>query len=141
MAEFCGHKKSTYQEDQAIFPTRFRRNLLIAFLCFTIFFPFLGFGYLQYLAIIIGITIIAALGINILTGFTGLISLGHAAFVGVGAYSSALLVSKLGFPFWLALPVAGVIASIIGISGNGHPSCPGLAQFFNVQLEKSDRRS
>ena len=63
----------------------------------------------------IGITIIAAHGINILTGFTGLISLGHAAFIGVGAYSSAILVSKLGFPFLLALPTAGAITSIVGI--------------------------
>jgi len=115
VAEFCGDKRSTYRQDQAIFATNFRRNLLIAFLIFLAALPFLGFRYATYLAIMIGITIIAAHGINILTGFTGLISLGHAAFIGVGAYSSAILVSKLGVPFLLAIPAAGAITSIVGI--------------------------
>jgi len=115
VAEFCGDKKSSYRQDQAIFATNFRKKLLIAFLIFLIVFPLLGFGYVTYLAIMIGITIIAAHGMNILTGFTGLISLGHAAFIGVGAYSSALLVAKLGVPFLLALPAAGAITSIVGM--------------------------
>lgn len=115
MVEFCGDKKCTYREDQAIFATKFRKNLLIAFLIFMFGFPFFGSGHHVYLATMIGITVIAAHGINILTGFTGLISLGHAGFVGVGAYSSALLVSKLNVPFWLAVPTAGAITSIVGI--------------------------
>ena len=115
MAEFCGDKKRTYREEQAIFPTRFRRNLLVAFLGFMLFFPFIGFTHLLYLSIMIGISIIGALGINILTGATGLISLGHGAFIGVGAYSSAILVSKLSFPFWAALPAAGAITCFIGL--------------------------
>ena len=115
MAEFCGDKKSTYRQDQAIFATKFRKNLLIVFFFFLFGIPFLGLGYITYLATMIGITIIGAHGINILTGFTGLISLGHAAFIGVGAYSSAILVSKLGFPFLLALPAAGAITSIVGM--------------------------
>ena len=67
------------------------------------------------MACIIGINIIAATGINILTGYTGLISLGHAAFMGIGAYSVAWLSNNLGLPFVLCLPLGGLIAASIGI--------------------------
>jgi len=55
------------------------------------------------------------MGLNILTGFAGQISLGHGAFIGVGAYASALLTTRLGFSFWLALPLAGLIAASVGL--------------------------
>jgi branched-chain amino acid transport system permease protein len=63
----------------------------------------------------IGFAIIGAIGLNILTGFTGQISLGHAAFIGVGAYASAILITRLGFSFWLSLPFAGFFAALAGI--------------------------
>ena len=56
-----------------------------------------------------------AVGLNILTGMAGQISLGQGAFIGVGAYASALLVTKLGFSFWLALPLAGLITGLVGL--------------------------
>ncbi|MBM3300846.1 MAG: branched-chain amino acid ABC transporter permease [Deltaproteobacteria bacterium] len=52
---------------------------------------------------------------NILTGFTGLISLGHAAFMAIGAYCSAILTTKLSLSFWLALPVSGAVAGLVGL--------------------------
>jgi branched-chain amino acid transport system permease protein len=61
-----------------------------------------------------GITVIAALGLNLITGFCGQISLGHAAFIGVGAYAAALL-TKAGVPFLLALPPAMALAAALGI--------------------------
>jgi branched-chain amino acid transport system permease protein len=61
------------------------------------------------------IFIVGAIGLNILTGFTGQISIGHGAFVAVGAYTSAILTSKLGLPFWVALPLAGFFAAFFGM--------------------------
>ena len=68
-----------------------------------------------YLMNLIGIYIIGAHGLNILTGFTGQISLGHGAFMGVGAYASAIFTLKVGLPFWIALPMAGLVTAIVGM--------------------------
>ncbi len=61
------------------------------------------------------ITIIAVQGINIVTGYCGQLHFGQAAFMAVGAYSSALLMNHFGFSFWLCLPLAGIITVVIGI--------------------------
>ncbi|MFX5709961.1 branched-chain amino acid ABC transporter permease, partial [Acinetobacter baumannii] len=66
------------------------------------------------LANLIFINIVAVLGLNVITGFTGQISIGHGAFLGVGAYTSAYLVSVLGVPFLVAVPVAGLVAALVG---------------------------
>ncbi|MBK8137642.1 MAG: branched-chain amino acid ABC transporter permease [Chloroflexi bacterium] len=63
----------------------------------------------------IAILVIAVQGLNILTGYTGLVSLGHAAFLAVGAYSSAYMVRSLGFSFWTALPAAALFTGVIGL--------------------------
>ena len=63
----------------------------------------------------IAIFTIAVQGLNILMGYTGQISLGHAAFMAVGAYSSAVFVRELGFTFWTALPSAALFTGIIGL--------------------------
>lgn len=63
---------------------------------------------------IMGISIIGALSLNMILGFCGQISLGHAAFIGIGAYTSAML-TKAGFPFLLALPMAMLLSGVIGI--------------------------
>ena len=52
---------------------------------------------------------IALLGLNLLTGFNGQISLGHGAFFAIGGYGAAILVVKLGLPYWLAIPVASLV--------------------------------
>jgi len=66
------------------------------------------------LATVVCINIILALGLNMITGFCGQISLGHAAFYGVGAYTAALL-AKAGFSAMLSLPLAMLMAGIIGV--------------------------
>lgn len=63
----------------------------------------------------IGIFTIAVTGLNILLGYTGQISLGHAAFVMVGAYSSQVLVDQAGLTFWVALPIAALFTGVVGI--------------------------
>lgn len=62
-----------------------------------------------------GINIIMVLSLNLITGFAGQLALGHAGFMSVGAYSSAILVAKLGLPIYLSIPLAGLITSVFGI--------------------------
>jgi branched-chain amino acid transport system permease protein len=61
------------------------------------------------------IAAIGALGLNLLTGVTGLISVGHAGFLGVGAFTSALLATRAGVPFWLSVPLAGLVTAGVGV--------------------------
>ncbi len=69
-----------------------------------------------FATILIGIAIqaIAACGLNIIVGYAGQISLGHAAFYGIGAYASAILTTKAGFTFWEALPCVVFISGFFG---------------------------
>ncbi len=71
-------------------------------------------AYYLRIFIFIGIYVVLASSLNLINGYTGLLSIGHAAFYGIGAYSSALLTLKLGLPFLLALPLSGVIAAVFG---------------------------
>ncbi len=71
-------------------------------------------GYLITILITIVIYAILAHSLNIITGHAGQISLGHAAFFGIGAYTSALLYTGAGVPFWIAVPLAALVAGIIG---------------------------
>ena len=77
--------------------------------------PFwLANAYHLHVTIMAGIFTILALSLNLLLGYTGQLSLGHAAFFGIGAYTSALLALKLDWPFWLGLPSAAAAAGLAG---------------------------
>ena len=71
----------------------------------------------QYVGLIgrISIFVIAVQGLNFLVGYTGQISLGHAAFMAIGAYGSAILARELGFTFWTALPVSALLTGLVGL--------------------------
>ena len=84
-----------YRTDERIFQTWFVKIWLIAFLLIMVLFPVFASKYMVSTMIEVGIAIIACHGLNLLTGFTGQISLGHAAFLGVGAYTSSILVKHL----------------------------------------------
>jgi branched-chain amino acid transport system permease protein len=71
-------------------------------------------SYHVHVLIMAGIFVILASSLNLLLGYTGLLSLGHAAFFGIGAYTSALLALKLEWSFWLALPAAAGLAGVAG---------------------------
>ena len=71
-------------------------------------------GYQLYVLSLAGVWAIAAVGLNILTGYTGQISLGHAGFMAIGAYTSALATLQLGVPPWIALWIAGIVSGGIG---------------------------
>ncbi len=105
----------SYQSDERIFQTGFVKAFLIAFLLACILFPIFASKYMVSIMIEVGIAIIACHGLNLLTGFTGQISLGHSAFMGVGAYTCSILIGKTGVPFFIALPMAGAMAALVGM--------------------------
>lgn len=111
----CGDFKETYIRDEEIFQSLFVKFWLGVLFVFLLIFPFVASEYMLYIANMIGFAVIGAIGLNLLTGFTGQISLGHAAFIGIGAYTSAILVTRLGFSFWLSIPFAGVVAAAAGL--------------------------
>ena len=104
-----------YRTDERIFQTWFVKGWLIAFLLACILFPLFASKYMISIMIEAGIAIIACHGLNLLTGFTGQISLGHAAFMGVGAYTCSILIGQAGVPFIIALPAAGAMAALVGL--------------------------
>jgi len=76
--------------------------------------PFLVSNYRTFQFTLVLIYAIALLGLNILTGFNGQISLGHGAFYAIGAYVAAILMDKFGVPYWLTVPAAGAICLVVG---------------------------
>jgi branched-chain amino acid transport system permease protein len=111
----CGTFNQSYAQDMAIFRTRAQWVMLFAFLAFLFTCPLYSSARLLTLMTIIGITVIAVHGLNILTGYCGQISLGHAGFMAVGGFTSAILTAKLGWPFWAALPCAALMAGMVGL--------------------------
>jgi branched-chain amino acid transport system permease protein len=71
-------------------------------------------SYRIFQATTIAMWAIVALGLNILTGYNGQISLGHGAFVAVGGYTSAILMFDHGWPFWATIPIAGLLTGAVG---------------------------
>ena len=85
--------------------------LLIAAACAL---PFVLKGYHTFQATLVLIYAIALLGLNILTGYNGQISLGHGAFYALGAYCTAILMDRFGVPYWATIPVAGAVCLVVG---------------------------
>ena len=112
----CGNFKESYYQELAIFETDFGRLwILVGLLILLGVLPFISGPGALHILNTIGIYAIAALGLNILIGFTGQISLGHGAFFGVGAYTAAILATKVGVPFVIAVPVAGIVTAVVGL--------------------------
>ncbi len=87
---------------------------LVPLLVVLVFLPSFTTTFITYLLSLICIYVIVALGINILTGYTGQMSVGHAGFLAIGAYTSARLITDLGAPFWVGMLVAGLASGIVG---------------------------
>ncbi len=88
---------------------------LILFVAVPAVLSAVGGGYLYQIATTALIFVILAVSLNLVTGTAGLLSLGHAGFYGVGAYVAAIASTRLGLPFLITLPAAGVVAGTIGI--------------------------
>ena len=110
-----GDFRTSYRADTTIFPTSGSRAALWAGLAVLCLAPLVLDRYLLGLLINIGTLGIAALGLNILVGFSGQISIGHAAFFGFGAFASAWLHESLGLPVLLCIPAAGLLTALVGL--------------------------
>jgi branched-chain amino acid transport system permease protein len=111
--------KRSYREDLKLFADRLSLSAFICLVVALIVFPFASFyipggSYYTNVINLIAINAIVAIGLNILVGYTGQISLGHAGFFAIGAYTQALLVTELGLPLLVALPISGLVAAFFG---------------------------
>lgn len=111
--------KRSYYEDIQLFQSNTILVWSIAFIAFLIFLPwivakthFLGLSI--YLLNLIIIHSMVAIGLNILVGYAGQISLGHAGFFAIGAFTTVMFVDRLGFPLWVALPLAAFVSAGFG---------------------------
>ena len=111
-----GYYKTGYRADMALFPHPAARRAVQAAL-FLLFVPAPLFGSEHLLAVLTlnAINLVGALGLTILLGYAGQISLGHGAFMSVGAYTAANLAVRLDLPFWLTLPAGAAMAALAGI--------------------------
>ena len=109
-----GHFATSYSQDEAFAGSRTARGFAVVIVALLLAFPWLTSTYWLYLGTLLAINVISTIGLNITTGYTGLLSLGHGAFMGVGAYTAGYLSINHGVPFYLAIPMAGVMAAVLG---------------------------
>jgi branched-chain amino acid transport system permease protein len=103
---------------------RFPWGLLVVIAALAV--PALGSRFYTFLATDVAILALFAVSLNLLLGYTGLVSFGHAAYFGIGAYTTGILMKKAGVPFLLAFPAAGVLAALFAL----------VFGFFCVRLTK-----
>ena len=107
--------KTSYAADMALYPLPIARWTVAALAALFIVVAPLALGnYPLSILNLILIAVVGALGLNILVGYTGQISIGTGAFMSVGAYTAAKLVVVFNAPFWVALPAAGLMAATVG---------------------------
>lgn len=107
--------KTTYAADMALYPLPVARKAMVGVgVLLLIVAPLLLGEYGLSQLNLICIAVVGALGLNILVGYTGQISIGHGAFMSVGAYTAANLAVRLGLPFWITLPAGGLMAALVG---------------------------
>jgi len=111
----CGDFRTSYKQDNTIFETKTIRWVTILTIIALCFAPLVLGGYFITLLIQISYLGIAALGLNILVGYTGQISLGHGAFFGFGAFASAWLNTSFNIPVFLCIPLAGFLTMGVGM--------------------------
>jgi branched-chain amino acid transport system permease protein len=117
IAPESGVFKTSYAADMALHRLPTARYAMLAFLlAMYVGVPLLATPYQIYVVDTMLIASIGALGLNLLTGYAGQISIGHGGFLGVGAFASALLVTKAGVPFWVSVPAAGAITALVGLA-------------------------
>ncbi|MFW6239464.1 MAG: branched-chain amino acid ABC transporter permease [Thermodesulfobacteriota bacterium] len=118
-----GNFFTSYREEQRVFSTHLDRSIFTAFLAFALVWPLFFELSNQYMLVLdnILIAVVAIIGLNLVTGYAGLISIGHAAFVGVGAYTLAGFCQVLGYDhvfithFWpVTILLSGISGAIIG---------------------------
>jgi branched-chain amino acid transport system permease protein len=111
----CGVLKTTYEADMALYPLPVARwaVALVAVVFFAVI-PLTLDEYYLSVANLVFVAIVGALGLNILVGYTGQVSIGHGAFMSVGAYTAANLANRLGSPWPVNLLAGGLMAAAVG---------------------------
>lgn len=104
-----------YEQDMAILRKPWHMVATAVIIIFAYTVPFWGNAYLITTANAIAYTVIALQGLNLLTGYTGQVSLGQASFMMVGGYASALVTINWGLPIYLAIPFAGIATGVVGL--------------------------
>jgi branched-chain amino acid transport system permease protein len=97
-----------------VLPFMHSRYSILALVVVVLAVPFAAAEYYLSIVNLIFIAIVGAIGLNILVGNTGQVSIGHGAFMSVGAYTAANLIVRLHAPFWVAIPAAGAMAALVG---------------------------
>ena len=115
MPSGSGYGATSYKADMSLFDTSFRRFWFIIMWLAIIAFPFVTSSYTVHLVNLVALASIGALALNLLTGTTGIISLGHAGFLCVGGFTAAIFGLVAGLPFWLVVPIAGVVGMVFGL--------------------------
>ncbi|MGA1862323.1 branched-chain amino acid ABC transporter permease [Deferribacter thermophilus] len=110
----CGNYKTSYKDDFALYQTTFSKLMIYGFTILLFFVPLVANEYFLYIFNLIFISVIGAVGLNILTGATGLISLGHGAFIGVGAYAAGYIFNTLHVNFIVAILFGGLMTALVG---------------------------
>ena len=110
-----------YSQDIAIVRTWQHWTALIGALVLLYAFPLFGSYYWISWINMVSITVIVVLGLQIVSGYCGQISFGQAAFMAIGAYTSAILTTQFAVNFWISLPLSALVAGLLGIIG-GAPS-------------------
>src|SRR6058998_2453990 len=111
----CGGFRVRYRDDERIFDTHAPIVAVVVLLSVLCIVPLQTSTYWLDVLNRIGIAVIGALGLNILVGFTGQISIGHAAFLAVGAYATSILETNGALPFYLAIPVSALLTAACGV--------------------------
>ncbi len=110
-----GLLKTSYQADMALYPLPIARwSIAVILVLAFLIVPLLLTDYYLSIINLVSVAIVGALGLNILVGYTGQVSIGHGAFMSVGAYTAANLAVRLGAPFWVSLPLGGLMAAAVG---------------------------
>jgi len=111
----CGVLKTTYEADMALYPLPIAKYTVAAVaVLFFLVIPLSVHEYYLSIANLVWIAVIGALGLNILVGYTGQVSIGHGAFMSVGAYTAANLATRLDAPWPVNLLAGGVMAALVG---------------------------
>ena len=105
-----------YLDERRLWAGRWERRGLILLATLLVIFPLVASTNWVTIANLAMVAIVGSVGLMILTGFTGQISMGHAAFLALGAYTAAVLGTHWQVPFWLILPVAGLVAAAVGLA-------------------------
>jgi branched-chain amino acid transport system permease protein len=105
---------TTYEQDLKLFPDRWHHLGIALGVATVLLYPFMVSDQWLTIANLAWVAVVGSVGLMVVTGFAGQISLGHAAFLALGAYTAAVAGTQWGLPFWIVLPLAGLIAAAVG---------------------------